>query len=140
MQKINQQLFDEVKQFAEKCQILEEGHQMMAEGFHTHMMEAQSKWFQITKQLVDCSKSLISMLIAENSDVLGDRKFLKVKKRTEKYEKFVNNKFQDLVSHSQDISIFDRPSINELSCSVMPYTQKSNGLIVKDISAIIGIE
>lgn len=49
MEKINQELFEEVKQFAEKCQILEDSHQMMTEGFHTHMMEAQSKWFQITK-------------------------------------------------------------------------------------------
>lgn len=80
------------------------------------------------------------MLIASNSDFLSDKKFLKIKKRTDKYEKFVNKKFEDLVSHSQDISLFDRPSINELSCSVMPYTQKSNGPMIKDFSTILNID
>lgn len=112
MEKINKELFEEVKQFADKCHVLEESHQIMNQGFHSHMMEAQSKWFQITKELVGCSKQLINMLISERSEFLSEKQFIKIKQRTDKYERFVNKKFEDLVSHSQDISIFDRPSIN----------------------------
>lgn len=46
------------------------------------------------------------MLISTDSAHLGDRRFIKAKKRIEKYEKFVNKKFDDLLSQSQDISIF----------------------------------
>lgn len=64
------------------------------------------------------------MLITSDSDCVNDRRFLKIKKRTEKYERFVSKKFDDLVSHSEDISIFDRPSISELSYSITPHSQK----------------
>ncbi len=40
------------------------------------------------------------MLISTDSDVVADRRFIKLKKRTEKYERFVNKRFDDLVSHS----------------------------------------
>lgn len=40
---------------------------------------------------------------------------------------------------SQDISIFDRPSINDLSYSMAPYTQKSNA-IIKDLTTILGVD
>lgn len=85
MQKINKKLFEEVKQFTEKYHILEDSHKVMVEGYNTHMMEAQSKWFQITKQLVECSKSLVQMMITSDSDFIADKKFLKIKKKTEKY-------------------------------------------------------
>ena len=62
MEQINRRLFEEVKEFKEKYQYLEESHKTMIDGFHSHMMESQSKWFQIVKELVSCSKSLIFML------------------------------------------------------------------------------
>lgn len=65
------------------------------------------------------------MLITSDSERLQDRRFLKIKKRIDKYEKFVSKKFDDLVSHSEDISIFDRPSISELSYSITPHSQKA---------------
>ena len=65
------------------------------------------------------------MLISSDADCLQDRRFLKLKKKIEKYEKFVAKKFDDLVSHSEDISIFDRPSISELSYSIAPHSQKA---------------
>jgi hypothetical protein len=112
MQKINKKLFEEVKEFTQKYQVLEENHKSMIDGFHTHMLESQSKWFQITKELVGSSRSLIDMLISSDSVNVGDRRFMKIKRRVEKYERFVNKKFEDLLSQSQDISIFDKPSIN----------------------------
>ena len=69
------------------------------------------------------------MLISSESAYLTDRKFIKIKKRIEKYDKFVSKRFDDLISQSQDISIFDKPSINELSYSMAPYTQKSKLLL-----------
>ena len=84
----------------------------MIEGFHANMVESQSKWFQIIKELVNCSKGLIHMLISSESAYLTDRKFIKIKKRIEKYDKFVSKRLDDLINQSQDISIFDKPSIN----------------------------
>ena len=80
------------------------------------------------------------MLISSESAYLTDRKFIKIKKRTEKYDKFVNRRFDDLVSQSQDISIFDKPSINELSYSMVPYTQKSNPFHYADFTGLMGVE
>jgi hypothetical protein len=66
------------------------------------------------------------MLLTSDSVYIGDRRFIKAKKRIEKYEKFANKKFDDLLNQSQDISVFDKPSVNELSSfSVTPHTQKS---------------
>jgi hypothetical protein len=59
MQKINKKMFEEVKEFTQKYHLLEETHKTMIDGFHAHMMEAQSKWFQITKELVTTSKIFI---------------------------------------------------------------------------------
>ena len=85
MEEINRKLFEEVKEFKEKYQYLEESHKTMIDGFHSHMMESQSKWFQIVKELVSCSKSLICMLSQSESPYTNDRKFIKICKRTEKY-------------------------------------------------------
>ncbi len=65
------------------------------------------------------------MIISSGSECLSDRKFLKFKRRTEKYERFVTKKFDDLISHSEDISIFDRPSISDMSYSMAPHSQKN---------------
>jgi hypothetical protein len=75
------------------------------------LMETQNKWFHITKDLVNCSKSLIQ-LASQNSRVTSERKFLNIKKKIDKYDKFVNKRIEDMITQSQDISIFDRPSIN----------------------------
>ena len=65
------------------------------------------------------------MLISSDSDCLQDRRFLKMKRRIEKYERFVAKKFDDLVTHSEDISIFDRPSLSQMSYSINPHSQKA---------------
>lgn len=61
----------------------------MIDSFNAYMMESQEKWFQITKELTNGSKSLIAMIIKNNSNIVNDRKFMKIKKRIEKYDKFV---------------------------------------------------
>lgn len=52
------------------------------------------------------------MIITSRSDIVNHRKFIKIQKRTEKYDRFVSRKLDDLLSQSQDISIFDKPSVN----------------------------
>ena len=79
---INKELFEEIQEFNEKYRLLEEDHRAMNEAFSSHMVESQEKWFQITKELVNCSKSLIEMILESNSNVVNHRKFIKIQKRT----------------------------------------------------------
>lgn len=74
---------------------------------------------------MNCSKSLIQLATQHNHRVTSERKFMNIKKKIDKYEKFVNRRIEDMIDKSQDISVFDRPSINELSCTLTQYTQKS---------------
>jgi hypothetical protein len=88
-------------------------------------MESQSWWFQHTKDLVATAKTLIELLIHSDSAFLGDRRFLRAKRKIERYEKFVNKKFDHLLAQSQDLSLFDKSSLGDLSGTVAPLTQKS---------------
>lgn len=54
----------------------------MIDKFNIHVAESQSKWFQITKELVASSKVLIELLISSDSVYLSDKRFIKAKKRT----------------------------------------------------------
>jgi len=49
MKKINEELFNEVREFSEKYQQLEDHSRAMVETFNSQLMDSQSKWFQITK-------------------------------------------------------------------------------------------
>lgn len=52
-------------------------------------MESQHKWFQITRELTNNSKTLVDLISKSNSNLIYDRRYQRVKKRTEKFEKFV---------------------------------------------------
>jgi len=53
------------------------------------MMESQHKWFQITRELTNNSKTLIDLISKNNSNLIHDRRYQRIKKRTEKFEKVV---------------------------------------------------
>ena len=52
-------------------------------------MESQHKWFQITRELTNNSKTLIDLISKNNSNLIHDRRYQRIKKRTEKFEKVV---------------------------------------------------
>jgi hypothetical protein len=52
-------------------------------------MESQAKWFQITRELTSNARTLIELILKANCGLTQDRKFQRVKKRTEKFEKVV---------------------------------------------------
>ena len=75
-------------------------------------MESQSKWFQITRELTNNSRTLIELISRSNSTLINDRKYQRIKKRTEKFEKIVKKELDELLNQSQDLSVFDKPSVN----------------------------
>lgn len=79
---------------------------------NANMLESQNKWFQLLKELVQCSRSLINLVSKHNRELTSERKFLNIRKKVDRFEKFVSQKLEDMISQSQDISIFDRPSMN----------------------------
>ena len=124
----NRLLFEEVEQFRNQYASLEKNNQALIEAFNSHLMESQNKWFAITKELTQNARSLIEMIIKDGSNTVKDRKFQKIRKRTEKFEKMVKKEIEDLMNQSQDLSVFDKPSVNEVSvsASVTPNVSQRN--------------
>jgi hypothetical protein len=82
------------------------------ESYKVHLMESQNKWFQITRELTSNSRTLIELISRSNSTLINDRKYQRVKRRTEKFERMVRRELDELMNQSQDLSIFDKPSVN----------------------------
>jgi protein-tyrosine phosphatase len=101
-------------------------------------MDTQNKWFGVTKDLVSSAKALVQMA-GQNPRVTSERKFVNLRRKIERYEKFVNRKLEEMITQSQDISVFDRPSINELSYTMTQYTQKSRANGEMEITSL-GVE
>jgi len=57
-------------------------------------MESQAKWFQITRELTSNARTLIELILRANCGLTHDRKFQRVKKRTEKFEKIVKRELE----------------------------------------------
>jgi hypothetical protein len=55
------------------------------ESYKVHLMESQNKWFQITRELTNNSRTLIELIATSNSALINDRKYQRVKRRTEKF-------------------------------------------------------
>ena len=89
----------------------------MIESYNVHLMESQNKWFQITRELTANSRTLIELIAKGNSPLINDRRYQRVKRRTEKFEKMVRKELDELMNQSQDLSLFDKPSVNEISHS-----------------------
>jgi len=87
------------------------------ESYNVHLMESQNKWFQITRELTANSRTLIELIAKGNSPLINDRRYQRVKRRTEKFEKMVRKELDELMNQSQDLSLFDKPSVNEISHS-----------------------
>lgn len=100
-----------------KFSSLERNNQALIESFNSHLMESQSKWFQITRELTNNSRTLIELISRSGSTLINDRKYQRIKKRTEKFEKIVKKELDELLNQSQDLSVFDKPSVNEISHS-----------------------
>lgn len=61
----------------------------MIESYNVHLMESQNKWFQITRELTANSRTLIELIAKGNSPLINDRRYQRVKRRTEKFERMV---------------------------------------------------
>ena len=124
----NKKLFEEVQSFRARYHQLEKNNQALIESFNNHMMESQHKWFQITRELTNNSKTLIDLISKNNSNLIHDRRYQRIKKRTEKFEKVVKKELDQLLNQSQDMSVFDKPSNNEVSysASVTPNLSQRN--------------
>ena len=48
-------------------------------------MESQNKWFQITRELTSNAKVLVDLIARSNSKLVLDRRYHRIKKRTEKF-------------------------------------------------------
>ncbi len=127
MESINRQLFDEVNEITARYNLLERSHQEMIDSFNSFALESQNKWFQLTKDLVRCSKGALELAARhmQEGDFQDERKFYKLRRKIEKYEKFSNKQVEELLSQSQDVSIFDRPSVHEISTHTANLTQKN---------------
>lgn len=78
----NKKLFEEVELYKAKFSNLEKNNQALIESFNSHLMESQNKWFQITKELTNNSKTLIELITKSGSSLINDRKYQRIKKRT----------------------------------------------------------
>lgn len=88
----NRELMQSLNEYIEKYKVLEHQYKAAVELANSTIMETQNKWFQITKDLVNCSKSLIQLTTQNNRAVTSERKFLNIKKKIDKYDKFVNKR------------------------------------------------
>lgn len=120
----DKELFEQLNHYLERYRALEEQYKGVVEQANQALMDTQNKWFGVTKDLVGCAKSLINM-VGQNPRMAFERKFVSLRKKVDRYEKFVSRRLEEMITQSQDISLFDRPSINELSYTMTQYTQKS---------------
>jgi hypothetical protein len=68
------------------------------------------------------------MIARSNSNLIHDRRYQRIKKRTEKFEKMTKKDVDELLNQSQDLSVFDKPSNNDASysASVTPNLSQRN--------------
>lgn len=100
-----------------KFSSLERNNQALIESFNTHLMESQSKWFQVTRELTNNARALLEMVARGQSGVVKDRKYQRIRRRTEKFERMIRRELEELLNQSQDLSVFDKPSLHDASHS-----------------------
>lgn len=60
------ELYRRMEEYVEKYKSLEEEYRSVIGITNSNMIESQSKWFQIVKELVQCYRSLINLVTKHN--------------------------------------------------------------------------
>ncbi|EAR84160.2 hypothetical protein TTHERM_00723450 (macronuclear) [Tetrahymena thermophila SB210] len=112
LQNENRELVNVVKQFNEKYLMLQNQNRIVSEQNKQIIIESHQKWIATANELVLISKNLKAMIdgntmkgIPFNQEVLNA-----LQTRIDKFESFLNTNIEDLISQSQDISLFDKQS------------------------------
>lgn len=112
----NKELITVVQDVNSKYIQMQKNYKQFAESAKANLLESQNKWSAVAKELVTISKELITAVDAIKSGVtINENKLAVLVNKTMKYEKFLNTNLEDLISQSQDVSLFDKAStINEV--------------------------
>lgn len=104
-----------IQEFNVKYNQMQKNYKQFAESAKGNLMESQNKWSAVAKELVSISKEFIKSIDGlKNGGELNEKKIELLINKTYKYEKFLNTNIEELISQSQDVSIFEKAStINE---------------------------
>ena len=128
----NKELVTVIQDFNAKYTQMQKNYKQFAESAKANLLESQNKWSAVAKELVTISKELISGIETLKSGVaINENKLAILVNKTMKYEKFLNTNLEDLISQSQDVSLFDKAStIHEndkySELNISPITQQEN--------------
>lgn len=107
----NKELINVIQDFNTKYTQMQKNYKQFAESAKANLLESQNKWSAVAKELVLISKELISGIEGMKSGIeINENKFAIIVNKTLKYEKFLNTNLEDLISQSQDVSLFDKAS------------------------------
>lgn len=136
----NKELLSVIQDFNTKYTQMQKNYKQFAESAKSNLLESQNKWSAVAKELVLISKELISGIESLKSGVdINDKKLSIIINKTLKYEKFLNTNLEDLISQSQDVSLFEKAStINEnekySEINISPIPQHENTQCFLNIS------
>ena len=130
------ELSRQLEGYAEKYNNLVSEYKSVISITNSNLMDSQNKWFQIVKELVQSCRFIIQLVTKHNKELTSERRFINVRKKIDRFERFVSKRLEDLISQSQDLSVFDRPSINEIS-ETFAATQKSYSNNLPDLNPLI---
>lgn len=128
----NKELVTVIQDFNAKYTQMQRNYKQFAESAKANLLESQNKWSAVAKELVSISKELISGIESLKSGAsINEKKLGVLISKTMKYEKFLNTNLEDLISQSQDVSLFDKAStINEVEkysdINISPIPQQEN--------------
>ena len=128
----NKELVTVIQDFNTKYTQMQKNYKQFAESAKANLLESQNKWSAVAKELVSISKELITGVENLKSGAgINEKKLAVLVNKTMKYEKFLNTNLEDLISQSQDVSLFDKAStINEndkySELNISPIPQQDN--------------
>jgi len=128
----NKELVTVIQDFNTKYTQMQKNYKQFAESAKANLLESQNKWSAVAKELVSISKELITGVEnLKGGTGINEKKFAVLVNKTMKYEKFLNTNLEDLISQSQDVSLFDKAStINDndkySELNISPIPQQDN--------------
>ncbi|KRX11161.1 Armadillo-type fold [Pseudocohnilembus persalinus] len=109
----NQELMSLLQELNQKHQTLLQRYKEDKEQVKNSIFESQKKWVQVSQDLVIISKNAQGVKFSENQIASYTKKILK-------FENTLSTNIEELISQSQDQSIFDKVSQTEIDNSVIP--------------------
>ncbi|CAD8138595.1 unnamed protein product [Paramecium octaurelia] len=125
----NQELLAVIQDYNLKYNQMQKKFRDYIEQSKQTMIEAQQKWFQLNKEVTDIANQLNKMLEdSRKGNQVPQNQLDEQLKKLAKLSQFFSTSVEEIISQSQDISMYDKVSIFENDLSISPIPQHSQQL------------